>query len=583
MLPIERDHSRDIAFGAHGRDWSAAAQAWETYRLHFPDDPDGFIFGTLALREGGRLAEAEALADGVMRVFPDQARLFVERAFICFFTRDWPEARRRFAQIRKSFPGEREAYIRGAEIARNMGQPEEALQLMEAGVRQLAHDKALLEDYARLAERLADPARAAAAWSEHRDRYAEEQAFIGQARGLANLGDPASADTLLAGATELFPDAVPIQVEAARMAVRRGDRPGTVRRWTPFIGHPEHGTEAASRLKDAERFMAASMRGADAAAGALGPNLEDLLSKTWTLRFRSGQVLAQGLAFGRGGDLRNHYGVERRWAVRRGSICLLDENDDVTTTFTTTERGDDGKWRLMGRDWIHPTAESWFVLEEQRPTIGTVLTAFESLGDNCEFGLVQRFYRAEPLGLLRFNWTDYDQLLAALSSNFAVLDTPDCVRITRGADGELTGHVDAYRFFYHTHRYNTDIDIPAFEKAEAVRLRYLADILIETIEDGAKIFIRKGESAAELDKILRLHDCMKRIGDCTLLWVTVADGAHPAGTVEMIGTGLLRGYIERFAPYEAAARAMFDSWAEICSRAHQLVHPAAWNPPRRSP
>ncbi len=569
---IQRDDLRETAFSAHGRDWGEAVRAWEAYRILFPDDPDGFIFGTLALRENGKLAEAQALSDSVLDLFAHHPRLFVERAFICFFTRDWPEAKRRFAQIRKSFPGEPEAYLRGAEIAQNLGQHDEALGLMEAAVRQFPDSRDFLEDYARLAERLADPRRAAAAWSEHRARYAEEAAFIGEARALANAGDPGAGEALLVEGLALHPGARALMAETARMAVRRADWPETVRRWTALADDPDFGTEAASRLKDAERFMAGSASN----TGAIGQRLEALLSRWWTLRFRSGQILAQNIALGPHGELRNHYGGERRWAVRNDCICFLDERDFITTRFTTADVGDDGRLRLTGRDWIHPTADSYFVLEEQRPSIGTVLTAFESLGDNCEFGLVQRFYRAEPLGLLRFNWSGYVHLLSALSSNFAVIDDPDCVRISRSADGELIGHVDAYQFYYHTHRYNTDVDLAAFAKTEAVRLRYLADMLIENIEDGRRIFVRKGEGAGERDKILRLHDCMKRLGDCTLLWVTEADDAHPSGTVELIGAGLLRGYTERFSPSDAAGRALFDTWAEICDRAHQLVYPGAW-------
>jgi tetratricopeptide (TPR) repeat protein len=47
-----------------------------------------------------------------------------------------------------------------------------------------------------------------------------------------------------------------------------------------------------------------------------------------------------------------------------------------------------------------------------------ILLKFESLGENCEFGLVQRHYGAEPLGLLRWMGAEPDQLCLALEAGF---------------------------------------------------------------------------------------------------------------------------------------------------------------------
>ena len=583
---FEPDDLRELAFSFHGNDWNRSARIWEAFRILFPNDADGFIFGTLALREAGRLAEADALSGSVLEVFSHHARLFNERALICFFTSDWPEAKRRLAHIRRAFPGELEAYVRGAEVAQNMGQPEEALQLMQSAVKQFPDDRSVLENYARLAERLANSGRAAAAWGEHRERYGEAISFIGQAQGLANAGDTVAAEAVLAEGAAQYPGSREIRAEAARLAVRRGAWPDVVRRWTALADHPEYADEAASRLKDATYFLTSPTRWLEAddgrgmESGALGAPLATLLSKTWTFSFRHGQLLCQNLRLGPRGELLNHYGAERRWVLRNRCIALLDGNDYITALFDSAEIGTDGRQRLIGRDWLHPTIDSYVVLEEQRPTMATVMAAFESLGDNCEFGLAQRFYRAEPLGLLRFGSAGYDDLMSALSSNYAALDAPDCMKMHRDSHGELIGFVEAYHLYYHTHRFNADIDVAAFERTEAVRLRYLADLLIENIEGGSKIFVRKGEKSDDLDKVLRLHDTMKRIGDCMLLWVTEADEAHPSGTVEMLGGGLMHAYIEKFSPYYAAGMALFDCWADICVRVHQLVFPAAWGDTR---
>jgi len=55
-----------------------------------------------------------------------------------------------------------------------------------------------------------------------------------------------------------------------------------------------------------------------------------------------------------------------------------------------------------------------------RPIVGLsaqeLMYRFESLGDNCEFGLVQRRCGAEPLGLFRFASIGTEQVARALEA-----------------------------------------------------------------------------------------------------------------------------------------------------------------------
>src|SRR5690348_3255112 len=67
--------------------------------------------------------------------------------------------------------------------------------------------------------------------------------------------------------------------------------------------------------------------------------------------------------------------------------------------------------------------------------LNRLMLAFESLGDNCEFGLVQRQAGAEPLGLLRFTGiflpieVRLQKLVAALEHRFEGLAAPTSLMI----------------------------------------------------------------------------------------------------------------------------------------------------------
>jgi hypothetical protein len=73
-----------------------------------------------------------------------------------------------------------------------------------------------------------------------------------------------------------------------------------------------------------------------------------------------------------------------------------------------------------------------------------------------------------------------------------------------------------------------------------------------------------------------------RYGPNTLLWVELADDDHPAGTVAWHGKGLLKGYIDRFAPGENAHDLSLDCWITICREAYRMwwkgAAPRAPNP-----
>src|SRR5437016_5768301 len=50
-----------------------------------------------------------------------------------------------------------------------------------------------------------------------------------------------------------------------------------------------------------------------------------------------------------------------------------------------------------------------------------IIAEFESLGDNCEFGFVQRHHGLEPGGLLRWASSNFDGLVHALECRFTGL------------------------------------------------------------------------------------------------------------------------------------------------------------------
>jgi hypothetical protein len=71
-------------------------------------------------------------------------------------------------------------------------------------------------------------------------------------------------------------------------------------------------------------------------------------------------------------------------------------------------------------------------------------------------------------------------------------------------------------------------------------------------------------------EILPLFLALRRYGNNTLLWVVPAENGRTPGTVEVVMDGLLKAYIDRFAPDENAHALSFAVWMKICANAYLI-------------
>ena len=198
---------------------------------------------------------------------------------------------------------------------------------------------------------------------------------------------------------------------------------------------------------------------------------------------------------------------------------------------------------------------------------------FESLGDNCEFGLVQRRCGAEPLGLLRFANLELRQLLNGLELRFEGLGERAGLEfwLSDGARREYVVRDRRYALVFHTFLYQGEISEDELLEKQSRRLGFLVRKLLQDLENGEKLFVCKRNIPLTESEILALHAALKRFGSNTLLWVVPADDDHPAGCVDQILPGLLRGYVDRFAPYENAHDLSLEPWLSVCVNAAKLV------------
>jgi hypothetical protein len=216
-------------------------------------------------------------------------------------------------------------------------------------------------------------------------------------------------------------------------------------------------------------------------------------------------------------------------------------------------------------------------------TIPELAFRFESVGENCEFGLFQRRCDAEPLGLLRFSSTFMRNLIRGVESAFADLGEQQDIepRLEGGPRKEFMIHEQKYGLVYHTFVFEGERSAWLMREQEAARLKFLRRKFIEDLEAGEKIFVYRYGERATTEEILPLLMALNRHGSATLLWVVPAERGRPAGMVEVLMPGLMKGYIDRFAPSDNAHDLSFDGWLRVCANAcvlHQLQASAARAP-----
>jgi len=202
-----------------------------------------------------------------------------------------------------------------------------------------------------------------------------------------------------------------------------------------------------------------------------------------------------------------------------------------------------------------------------------LMMRFESIGQNCEFGLVQRAVQAEPLSLLRFAGIELSSLMRGLETEFAGIDDPADFKLTRGVmDGRPEYMVFAQRHWvrFHTGIFIADMpDIAAVIERVRVYLGFLRRQFVETMASGERIFVFQHPAVMDTAHALPVLGRLCAHGPNALLYVTESESIAP-GTVRQEAGGLYHGFIDVLPPPDEPDRINVDAWLSLCANTLRL-------------
>lgn len=635
------------------RDWPEAARRWDEMRRCHPDQPTGFASAAVALREMRRFDEAEALLIEAIGRFPEVRAPLVEHAWLAAARRDWTEAACRWALVRERFPEAIDGYLRGAQALSSLWQHEAAETLLTEAMDRFPQDTAIACEHAWLAYRRHEFDETARRFEAMRHRFPDlVTGYTGGAAALRDQFRPAEAEALLEEAHRRFPDDPAPLLEHARIPSfhplrRERDPEETMRRAErllakfPFfedayllgirtlreLGRPdeadelgqigmgllpdsaplamEHANNARERGDWPEaiwRFGAARQRFPNRPGGPIG------LAACLSLSGRdteAEQVLKEAMerfpgdpgVFAEFAQL----AVRREdWAeaLARWSDAQKRFPDDQQFAHRIFETRMHLSESLVGGDAEHegevssePAAAETNGADPREATRELVMQ-FESLGGRglgCEFGMFQREFGAEPLGLLRWADMPYEGLISVLESRFEGVGAVEHTEVFVNRENSRPEYctVDRRGFmFMRAFVYEDEMPLARMEKQALRRLSFLREKLIGDLETGGKIFVyRLTDRNLTTDELERLHRAVRSYGDNTLLYVRYEDPEHPNGTVEVTSPGLMLGYMDRFKmgpDGQLSASPPSASWLAICKNAHTLWSSAAQPEPNET-
>lgn len=193
-----------------------------------------------------------------------------------------------------------------------------------------------------------------------------------------------------------------------------------------------------------------------------------------------------------------------------------------------------------------------------------------SLGDNCEFGFVQRIAGNEDGGLLRFAIAFPEVLLHNLHNGFDGLYRFE----------NLTPHspkmvADAYSGIkFHSNMLSKDgaFVLSADERrpihaVEFDKIAYLRNKLEAALSDAGSVFVYKHNSGISEETGCAIAAALRERGGARIL--IVRDGDAPA--VRQIENNLFYGWIPMLAKYADAAQPDLKSWAALLKLADPVI------------
>jgi tetratricopeptide (TPR) repeat protein len=539
-------------------DWVTALQRWREARRLGLEHEALDIGESIVLRKMGRYADAESVLRTALIRFPNRIGIARDLSLTVAERGEWHRAKELLRQLVTVDPSDeqhRREFIFALTALRDYDYAEALYQI------------------AKIAEYKADWKAAETRWQAAQLANPEDVIpLVGLGSALIRQRRYEAAELLLTANLTRFPDSKDLAMQWANCAADAGRRQEALARWCRLRAQWETDVWVSRGLGQAMIDIGQFQEARELIGESLlnHPNHRELLYLQATLasrveNWKDAQRLWQSLVHAYPEDLSMREGLmAAHFGARQTSLDNDESRDTQSSPIDSGVANVTPRASTEGR-----TAE--------------LVLAFESLGCDCEFGLVQRYYECEPLGLLRWAGTSPDAMIAAAKSQFEGVGEPENIVIEVWPNGEYCVSDQRFEMLTHSFTYETTVSKEIFTKQQVRRGRYLRQKLIADIRAGEKIFIYKSAEITE-SQAFELFSTLKEIGPICLFVVFLANAINLPLTAKEVEKGLIFGYMPSFHNLQAALPPdIARSWAILCRQALVVAEVSQSTRPGREP
>ncbi len=541
------------------RDWREALRRWDDVCHRFPNERAGYIGKGIVLRELGRLAEAEELLSEATSRFPLEFKLALEHAMLAAIRRAWPEALERYVTLANRCPTDFRPVVGMALAMREMRRLEEAESLLSSSLGRFPDAVELKISHAWIPTQKREWPEAIARWDKVISHHPDvSTGYLGMGVSLRGAKLFGLADCFLQMATERFPEDAQLAAEYGWVPLTRQDWELAQTRWKALAEkHP-----LSARVQGDYGFALLSSGKYEEAEQVLTQAVSDFPNH-----------LGVAINLARVSNARGNWKEAlERWTVLQ---AVHPDNQQVLDGLGAARFGQ--SMSLADRMAGEPTDSSFDRRDEDRGSANLadelnddeLVKKFESIGENCEFGLFQRAVGAEPLGLLRFAGISPAKLVAAMNCDFDGVGTADYLAL-RDSAGEYVTSDTRFGMAMHTFIQASKADYDSTYLNMLRRLTFLRRKLLEDLKEGEKLFVYKVWGSLSLPEMLDLQRSVSRHGNGVVFIVRVTDELALQGTVTQTSECLIEGFIERHGYRNGRWDIPVESWLKLCRRAYDI-------------
>lgn len=305
-----------------------------------------------------------------------------------------------------------------------------------------------------------------------------------------------------------------------------------------------------------------------------------LMAAPWRYGVDGEEPMTENLQFFPGGVIGGFDHVnERSWELEASVLVIRDHHGSVTARFSAVELQPKLiVLRAPYEPFAHDAAQ-FFFLRLERDTVRepagpaadaedaasdkALVERFESLGHDCEFGLLQRSFGAEPMGLMRWGGTHVVYLIEMLNRNLEGLGDPASCELC-----EIGGELYLVDRQYHLTRHTFTQPRPSLDRAKLLQQHlsffdFLKTAFRESLEEGDLLFVYKDLDNIGHEMVRELSVALRRHGPARVLVVHQHGVAGAEPTLERVSEHAWLGHIDQFGLRDGKWKISTESWVRL--------------------